>query len=481
MRVRDSSAPILQLSQPTEELKRSACPIASMWSRKVAPQVPARAKRQGTDEFIQQEVTQAFERTQTPPCDTSLGPQRSLELCRRAWLDRAVNRLDFCSRAPRARALDCEEGEEASKTAKLSGCGWVKICALSHARAIVKIFGLSPGLDVGVGWMVHQAALVLLLVAVVVKDVFRVYQAGHNEPLFDILRAVPLLLIVGCLHGKQRIQAMSRVHVLMDEYFLNDIYQDNVNGTLVLAAGGAIWLALACVRAWAAIFAYGGLSWGAALDFTSAVFVGFYFHAFALKMILIASVLSASVDNFCAQQDGCLCHRRLAQRHWNALQGFMRVVGSETELLVCLMIGAFSLTCTASVVRYSQGMLNHLDLSSLACSLQVLGVLLSIAGVTDKCSRVPPFINTLFFKSAKSGMYSVTPSFRQEDVGGGEEKRENEVEDRHRQDLVAYVSSSEAGYYIFEVRVGTRHVINFILYAFGVALALSAQLSQSRR
>jgi len=169
-------------------------------------------------------------------------------------------------------------------------------------------------------------------------------------------------------------------------------------------------------------------------------------------LLYVCSVLGMCADAFCCNvvddlDLGAVVHE------WNVLQAILRKSSSTIELafvaLLCAVIFYLPLL-TVDIFAFS-GFRDSLPalVPGLVACIGIVRLFFLAAAITDKCTRIPPLMNSLSF-------------------GVGTE--------RYRQYIVDYITNSAAGFYVFDVRLSTEMLLKFI-YIWGViAFGLSTQL-----
>jgi len=176
----------------------------------------------------------------------------------------------------------------------------------------------------------------------------------------------------------------------------------------------------------------------------------------AFCLLWVSRALQLLVDSFCCrmqQQPNVL----EAVRDWNVVQAVLRKASNTVEKCFFVMQTAVLLCVLLSVVDSVQaegGENSTRPTAAIPGALVALGigrVFFAAAAVSDKCSRVPSWVNSLTF-GAEVDM------------------------DLQRQYVVDYIIHSDAGFYIFEVRLTAALALK-VTYLIGVVASyLATQL-----
>jgi len=194
-----------------------------------------------------------------------------------------------------------------------------------------------------------------------------------------------------------------------------------------------------------ATFTVGGASNLAAFSIMSGVLVGLSFC-----VLYICRVLATMVDTFC-------CHILEQQSpedaisDWNVLQAVLRKASGTIEhSFFCVLTSCFAalLLGVVDMERVSDRIGRRL-IPCLPGALVILCVahsFLRAASVTDRCARVPSLVNSFCFDL-----------------------------DNQRRHIVEYIVQSDAGFYVFEVRLTTGMALKFGYFMCVVAFTLATK------
>eukprot|EP00428_Durinskia_dybowskii_P056982 CAMPEP_0170311342 /NCGR_PEP_ID=MMETSP0116_2-20130129/56177_1 /TAXON_ID=400756 /ORGANISM="Durinskia baltica, Strain CSIRO CS-38" /LENGTH=203 /DNA_ID=CAMNT_0010563657 /DNA_START=134 /DNA_END=742 /DNA_ORIENTATION=- len=139
--------------------------------------------------------------------------------------------------------------------------------------------------------------------------------------------------------------------------------------------------------------------------------------------------------------------------HWNVTQAIVRKSSGSIEeclLLQCAMLAVVLPLMLMDVMAV--GSLPGFALGVVPAAVVaggVLCVLLLAAAVSDKCARVPSLINAMDFGEGTSSA---------------------------RQEIVAYIASSAAGFYVFGVRIHTGMVLKFMYTWCVITVAVASRI-----
>jgi len=171
-----------------------------------------------------------------------------------------------------------------------------------------------------------------------------------------------------------------------------------------------------------------------------------FMHMMLITFLLyVIRVLTVTVDMFCYRLviDPSMDE---AMQDWNVLQALLRRAAGSVELALIILLAMMAWLVAAFSLDYvglgSSLSTFRLQLPWILMLCGVLRVFITAAGVTDKCARVPSLINSLSF-------------------GNGY--------DREQQQLVQFIVSSSAGFYISNVRVCMGMLFRFV-YLWSVVL-----------
>lgn len=181
------------------------------------------------------------------------------------------------------------------------------------------------------------------------------------------------------------------------------------------------------------------------------------FLTLAFLIVFFCRGLMCCVDSFCIDimEEGSF---EAAVPRWNSVQAILRKTSSIVhELLIALQMSLFS-TCMMLIFEVYQSVQGDpsAKINSVLAQLPGFIVLLGAsrifflaAQVTDKCTRVPSLINACVFGP---------------DI------------DSDRQYLVEYILHSEAGFYVFQIRLTSNITVKFA-HVCGVAMfAIGSQI-----
>eukprot|EP00445_Apocalathium_hangoei_P002398 CAMPEP_0203851334 /NCGR_PEP_ID=MMETSP0359-20131031/7294_1 /ASSEMBLY_ACC=CAM_ASM_000338 /TAXON_ID=268821 /ORGANISM="Scrippsiella Hangoei, Strain SHTV-5" /LENGTH=210 /DNA_ID=CAMNT_0050767347 /DNA_START=4 /DNA_END=636 /DNA_ORIENTATION=+ len=173
----------------------------------------------------------------------------------------------------------------------------------------------------------------------------------------------------------------------------------------------------------------------------------FFTVSFMHMMILTFLLYVIRVlDMFCYRFVNDPATAEEAVQHWNVLQALLRRAAGGIELALIILLVMMAWLVAAFSLDYmgleSSLLTFRFQLPRILMQCGVLRVFITAAGVTDKCARVPSLINSFSF-------------------GDGN--------DREQQHLVQFIVSSEAGFYISNVRVNMGMVFKF-MYMWSVVL-----------
>lgn len=195
-------------------------------------------------------------------------------------------------------------------------------------------------------------------------------------------------------------------------------------------------------------------NWIAVMQICSFVFASMLLLTFVHYILYIARFLSSMIDTFCCRFVE-LPDFTEAVTEWNVLQAVIRK--SCETIQYCF----FALQTTTTVAA----LLNVVDITEQASAdpvfflellpgtlivLLVIRMFFCAGAVTDKCARVPSLVNSLSFGT---------------DL------------DRDRLYVVEYIAHSQAGFYIFEVRLTSATVLKIFYFSCVVALALATRIA----
>lgn len=176
----------------------------------------------------------------------------------------------------------------------------------------------------------------------------------------------------------------------------------------------------------------------------------------AYSMAFVCRSLSIMIDVFCCDVVGHNMQLRDVSHIWNLTQAVLRKASNSVEhgfLAFC-----FILACTVPLLVVDGGALGSSSapppalLPGIMLTCGVLHVLLLGAMVSEKCTRVPSLINAISF-------------------GEGTEHA--------RQRTVDYVTSSDAGFFIFGMRLTTAMVVKFVYIWCIVAVGMLTKLASN--
>lgn len=229
----------------------------------------------------------------------------------------------------------------------------------------------------------------------------------------------------------------------------------------------ARWDLAVFVVIWAAIVA--STACQAAFDNDARIFVGWdamrlsmtgvfsgAILCLACTMAFICRSLHVMIDAFCCDIVGNTSLHEVAHT-WNVTQAILRLASdciAPAFFVLCVV-----LFLTVPLQLLDMGILGSAPapvpmlLPGLLMTCGVLYVLLSAATISGKCGRLPALVNAISF-------------------GAGTE--------RARQHTVDYISSSAAGFYVYDVRLMTSTVLKFVYVWCVVAVGLLSRLASSR-
>jgi len=193
------------------------------------------------------------------------------------------------------------------------------------------------------------------------------------------------------------------------------------------------------------------------LDLASALYIisfavsSLFLMALVFCMLYICSALLGAVDSFCVLTVSDQNLERSVPR-WNVVQAVLRRVSERVQACLFVLQSAIVLTfmlAACDVYRSMQADEGYVALL-IPGGLLVLGmssVFFKAAAVTDKCARVPSLLNSSWF---------------------GKDHTE-------RQYVVEYVLYSDAGFYVFDIRLTSAMTLKF---AYICVLGLFSLLTQ---
>jgi hypothetical protein len=164
----------------------------------------------------------------------------------------------------------------------------------------------------------------------------------------------------------------------------------------------------------------------------------------------VSRCLSNMVDTFCCHFVGSPDFEE-AVAEWNVLQAVIRMAcGSIQYCFFALqtMTLVAALLMVVDAMNYTKEDVVVLLPGALVI-LAVTRVFFCAGGVTDKCARVPSLVNSLSFGT---------------------------VLDYDRLYVVDYISHSQAGFYIFQVRVNSAVVLKVFYFSCVVALTVATRV-----
>ncbi|CAE7840600.1 unnamed protein product [Symbiodinium sp. CCMP2592] len=180
----------------------------------------------------------------------------------------------------------------------------------------------------------------------------------------------------------------------------------------------------------------------------------------------VCSGLELAIDNFCLRlfkdqdMEGALSE-------WNVLSATLRQASQKT----CWSLLALGAACTASLVLFASQVVQMPEILGSALDtalwlgwlypplLLFLYAMYRAASVTEKAMRVAPLVNSWEFEPA-------------------EENGETVALDPGRQYVVQFINQSEAGFYVFGVRISAYMVQKLAYYFLAVTVGLIANLTQ---
>ncbi|CAE7222436.1 unnamed protein product, partial [Symbiodinium microadriaticum] len=180
----------------------------------------------------------------------------------------------------------------------------------------------------------------------------------------------------------------------------------------------------------------------------------------------VCSGLELAIDNFCLRlfkdqdMEGALSE-------WNVLSATLRQASQKT----CWSLLALGAACTASLVLFASQVVEMPQILGSAFDtalwlgwlypplLLFLYAMYRAASVTEKAMRVAPLVNSWEFEPA-------------------EENGETVALDPGRQYVVQFINQSEAGFYVFGVRISAYMVQKLAYYFLAVTVGLIANLTR---
>lgn len=268
------------------------------------------------------------------------------------------------------------------------------------------------------------------------------------DAIFDLAIAAGSftgLLVTRTIHDLQvlgnqsMLLAYARRQDVVDQWALVSMQQ-----TIALIA---VWVATVLIRASAILEDLNSMSWRDQALLGSQLVSSATFVCLVYCILHICSGMALLVDAYCY----CVADARdinAAVYEWNMLQAVMRKASSAVEagflVLQTTALTAVLTTMAGFVQQTLRGWWVMVVVLLVLCDVRLF---FRAAQITEKCSRVPPLINSLNFK------------------------QQGEVDpDRHY--LVEYVTYSAAGFYVGEVRLTTSNALKLAyisgIMAFGV-------------
>jgi len=200
-----------------------------------------------------------------------------------------------------------------------------------------------------------------------------------------------------------------------------------------------LWLLAVSLRAWYNID--GRL---AAFAFSALLQTGM-----ACLIMHCCRCLMKLIDNFCCGVVETPNYVE-AMTEWNLFQALCRTACGSLQFCFIAIQGTATAVVLLAIAEVQRGISGFLEMMpGLFVALMVTQISLRAAAVTDKCARVPMLVNSV---SAACDL------------------------DRDRMYVVEYIVHSQAGFYIFEVRLTSATVLKACYVACAVAFGLASQL-----
>jgi len=203
-----------------------------------------------------------------------------------------------------------------------------------------------------------------------------------------------------------------------------------------------IWLCAVAARVLACVLEEGSPNVRGILHIASFAFFTGVLLGLALCTLNVCGALSGVIDVFCISV--VEKPRILGAIHeWNVLQAVLRKGSNAIEFTIFTLQVVVVAMVLLGVIDFTEGQSGPVALVPAILIAAVLGrAFLRAGGVTDKCARVPALVNSLVFGVDM---------------------------DLQRQYVVDYILRSDAGFYVFELRLTSAMVLKFA-YVCGVAV-----------
>jgi len=173
--------------------------------------------------------------------------------------------------------------------------------------------------------------------------------------------------------------------------------------------------------------------------------------AMSFYILHVCRCLTRMVDSFCYR---IIDHTdpQLAVKEWNLLQAVVRTACASIQscFFVLQIVGTVVVLVTFIDLPTKWQALSYVS-PGLIVSAGIFRIFFWAATVTDKCARVPTLVNSL---STGSDL------------------------DQNRMYIVDYVVHSQAGFYMFEVRLTSAMVLKFFYFACVVAFGITTRSIQ---
>lgn len=301
-------------------------------------------------------------------------------------------------------------------------------------------------------WVVHQSILGIIIVAASCRGLYRIafiqMHADDILKLGDAAWPALTMLVFVTVHYGGRMQKLSDLHLLLDEHWpgfgLHERWKWQISREACDMA--VVWgLAVLCRS----------MSWPSLAEVPDiVVFAGCsaYTLTSVLNCLSMVSLMAGMIDSFCAALSDEPDHEAAA-RQWHYIQGILRTASNRLQtILLVLQLASIAAVGMALTIMWKRGIRGSC-IALVAPIIVASGIahgFYAVAKVTDKCARVPAFVNS---KEMNGAPLSAA-----------------------RQSLVDYITSSQAGFYLFEVKLGSAQVAKWFYHVGAATPALSSRI-----